>query len=184
MLRFMIAIVVALAVAPAMATEAGWAALRDGGKVVLLRHAYSTGSTDPANFDIANCATQRNLSERGKQQARRIGAVFAARSAPVERILTSRYCRTRDTARIAFEDARVEDFDALDLSPVGASDTAANIAAIIKEIQDFSGSGNLVMVTHLEIIQALTGAGAREGEAVIVRPDGDRLHVLARIVFN
>lgn len=182
--RFMIAIVAALAVSPAMATEAGWAALRDGGKVVLLRHAYATGSTDPANFDIGSCATQRNLSERGKQQARRIGSLFAARSAPVERILTSRYCRARDTARIAFEDARVEDFDALDLSPADASDTAGKVATIMKEIQDFSGSGNMVMVTHLENIQALTGAGAREGEAVIVRPDGDRLHVLARIVFN
>lgn len=184
MLRFLIAIVVALAVSPAMATEAGWAALREGGKVVLLRHAYATGSTDPANFDIGNCATQRNLSERGKQQARRIGALFAARSAPVERILTSRYCRARDTAKIAFEDAKVEDFDALDMIATDAPDAADKLAVIMKEIQDFSGSGNLVMVTHLENIQALTGAGAREGEAVIVRPDGDRLHVLARIVFN
>ena len=84
------------------ATEAGWALLRDGEHVVLLRHAMAPGAADPANFDIEKCSTQRNLSERGKQQARKIGALFAARAAPTERVLTSRYCRTMETARLAF----------------------------------------------------------------------------------
>ena len=88
----------------AQATEAGWALLRDGGHVVLMRHAMISGTTDPANFDIEKCTTQRNLSERGKQQARKIGALFAARAAPLERVLSSRYCRCLETARIAFRD--------------------------------------------------------------------------------
>ena len=58
------------------------------------------------------------------------------------------------------------------------------LAAVIKEIRDYSGSGNLVMVTHLETIQALTGQPAREGEAVIVAPQDDGLRVLGRIIFN
>ena len=92
--------------AEARATEAGWALLRDGEHVVLLRHAMAPGAADPANFDIEKCSTQRNLSERGKQQARKIGALFAARAAPTERVLTSRYCRTRETARLAFGERR------------------------------------------------------------------------------
>ena len=42
----------------------------------------------------------------------------------------------------------------------------------------------MILVTDLKVIEALTGQGAREGEAVIVRPDGETLHVMARIVFN
>lgn len=185
MLRFMIGLVATLALsAPALATEAGWAALREGGKVVLLRHAMATGTTDPANFDIANCATQRNLSERGKQQARRIGALFGARSAPVERILSSRYCRALDTASIAFRDTKAEPFEPLDLLPADSPDAATDLAAVMAEIEGFSGSGNMVLVTHLENIRELAGVSPREGEAVIVRPDGEKLHVLARIIFN
>jgi phosphohistidine phosphatase SixA len=184
MARIILALLAALALSPAAATEAGWALLRDGGHVVLLRHAMATGTIDPANFDIENCATQRNLSDRGKQQARKIGALFAARAAEVERVLASRYCRTFDTARFAFGDRHLEKFEPLDLPATDSSDTQAKTAAVMQEIQSFTGSGNMVLVTHLENIKALTGENAREGEAVIVRIEGDHLHILGRIIFN
>jgi hypothetical protein len=60
----------------------------------------------------------------------------------------------------------------------------ANRATILEEIGKFSDRGNMVMVTHLEVIQALTGETPREGEAIIVRRDGENIHVLGRIVFN
>ncbi|RUW17586.1 histidine phosphatase family protein, partial [Mesorhizobium sp. M4B.F.Ca.ET.013.02.1.1] len=97
MVRFLLALMLLLASATAHATDAGWALLRDGGHIVLLRHAMVTGAADPANFDIAKCPTQLNLSARGQQQASRIGALFAARAAPIERVLSSRYCRCLDT---------------------------------------------------------------------------------------
>ena len=179
-------LILLLALAPAGATEAGWALLRNGGHVVLLRHANITGSTEPANFDIDKCATQRNLSERGRQQARKIGALFAARAAPVERVLSSRYCRCLDTARMGFE-REPEPFAPLDPPPADQAGKAAQMAAIIGQVRDFSGSGNLVMVTHLEDIQELTGISPREGEAVIVTPkgedEGEGLRVLGRIAF-
>jgi phosphohistidine phosphatase SixA len=184
MARIILALLAALALSPAAATEAGWALLRDGGHIVLLRHAMATGMTDPANFDIENCATQRNLSDRGKQQARKIGALFAARAAEVERVLASRYCRTFDTARFAFGDRGLEKFEPLDLLAIDGSDTQAKTAAVMQEIRSFTGSGNMVLVTHLENIKALTGENAREGEAVIVRIEGDHLHILGRIIFN
>src|SRR5690606_36592585 len=73
-----------LAGTPASATEAGWALLRNGGQVMFLVHANAPGSGDPANFDVENCRTQRNLSDRGRQQARRICALISARAEPVE----------------------------------------------------------------------------------------------------
>lgn len=182
MIRFVLALLLLVVPAAADATESGWALLRDGGHVVLLRHAMVTGTTDPANFDIEKCATQVNLSVRGKQQARKIGALFGARAAPVERLLSSRYCRGLDTARIAFR-AEPEPFAPLDLLKTDASEKAAQIAAIMTEIRGYSGSDNLVMVTHLENIVALTGISPREGEAVIVEPQGDSLRVLGRVTF-
>ncbi|MEJ6784576.1 histidine phosphatase family protein [Aminobacter sp. Piv2-1] len=181
MLRLVLAIIVFLGAMPAQATEAGWALLRNGGHVVLLRHAATTGTVEPPSFDIEKCATQLNLSDRGRQQARKIGALFAARAAPVERVLSSRYCRTLETARLAFGDSLVEPLAALD-KPTEAT-IEADVTAVKEIIRNFSGSDNIVLVTHLENIQALTGASAREGEAVIVGLQGENLHVLGRIVF-
>ena len=181
MLRFLVALFL-LASPAAHATDAGWALLREGGHVVFLRHAMAPGTTEPANFDIEKCSTQRNLSARGKQQASKIGALFGARAAPVERVLSSRYCRCLDTARIAFE-AEPEPFAALD--PPAADEAARKTqeADILAQIRDYSGTDNLVMVTHVKNIQGMTGISPREGEAVIVAPDGDGLRVLGRIVF-
>jgi phosphohistidine phosphatase SixA len=182
LLRIAAALFLLAVVCPAQATEAGWALLRNGEHVVLIRHAMTPGAADPGNFDIEKCSTQRNLSERGKLQARKLGALFAARAAPTERVLTSRYCRARETAKLAFGNA--EDFPPLEPPAADEAERKAQLDAILKEVRDYSGSGNLVLVTHLETIQALTGAGAREGEAVVVGPEGEGLHVLGRIIFN
>lgn len=184
MLRLAAALILLFSATTALATEAGWALLREGGHVVLLRHAMVTGSGDPAGFDIEECATQQKLSERGRQQARKIGALFAARAAPIDRVLSSRYCRALNTATVAFGDSAVEVFEPLDLISNDPARAEAQKSAVLSEIENFTGGGNLILVTHLENITALTGAGAREGEAVIVGLDGEALRVLARIIFN
>jgi len=166
------------------ATEAGWALLREGGQVVLMRNAYAPGTNDPASFDIENCATQRHLSDRGRQQARRIGALFAARAEPVEKVLTSRFCRCSATAELAFGASTVEQFPALDYFSGDAEAQAERNAEVVEAIRVFTGSGNLVMVTHLETIEALLNVRPREGEAIIVDRSADPLRVAGRIVFN
>jgi phosphohistidine phosphatase SixA len=183
MLRILILAAALLAAHAASATEAGWALLRNGGQIVLLRHAAAPGVGDPANFDIEKCNTQRNLSDAGRQQARKIGALFAARAAPVERILASRYCRTLETARLAFGANKVESFEALDSFFQDAASKDPRTAIALDEIRKWNGSGNMVMVTHQVNITALTGQSSREGEALVVRPEGDGLHVIARIRF-
>lgn len=173
-----------LAVPQASATEAGWALLREGGQVVLLVHANAPGTSDAANFDIDNCRTQRTLSERGRQQARRLGALFAARAEPVEKVYSSRYCRALDTARLAFGDRLVEPLEALDSIARDSDGADAANAAVVALVRDYTDSGNLVLVTHPENVEALTGVRAREGEAVIVAPHDERLAMIGRIVFN
>lgn len=167
----------------ARATEAGWALLREGGQVVLIRHAFSSGSGDARGFSIDDCSTQRNLSERGRQQSEKMGALFAARAGRIERVVSSRYCRCLETATVAFEENTVEVLDALDLLP--GDPVAAQTAnqAVIALIGDHGGAGNLILVTHRENITALTGVSPREGEAVIVRLEGQSLRVLGRVVF-
>lgn len=185
----MIRILVALALLMtssglAGATEAGWALLRDGGHVVLLRHANAPGTGDPANFDLSNCATQRNLSDRGRQQARRIGALFAARAAPVEAVLSSHYCRCLETARLAFGPAISKGDERLDFLPGDAEGNEAKAQALTAFIRDYSDSPNLVMIVNEDVIQRLVGATSREAEAIIVSRSGEELRVAGRIRFN
>jgi phosphohistidine phosphatase SixA len=184
MRRAFIVVLLLLFCAPAEATEAGWALLREGEQVVLLRHAMAPGAAEPARFKIEDCGTQRNLSDRGQQQARKIGALFLARAAPTERVLSSRYCRALETARLAFGDNEPEPMEALDLLSTDEKTAEAQNKAVIDEVRAYSGSGNLILITHQENIKALTGAAAREGEAIIVRATEAGLDVIGRIIFN
>ena len=184
MTRFVLAAALFLVTLPAFATEVGWALLREGGQVVLLRHAYTLGTTDSDAFDIEDCATQRNLSERGKLQARKMGALFAARAAPVDKVYSSRLCRARTTAELAFQRIPIETFPPLDPPAGGAEYDAQARADVLDIVRNYRGSDNIVLVTDLAVIQALTGRSAREGEALIVDPGADLLAVHARIIFN
>ena len=85
-----------------LASDAAWQALRDGGTVALFRHARAPGTGDPPQFRLEDCSTQRNLSAEGRRQAQAIGEQFRARQIPVEQVLSSRWCRALDTARLAF----------------------------------------------------------------------------------
>ena len=50
--------------------------LKQGGKLIFIRHAYAPGGGDPINFDISKCNTQRNLNDSGRKQADKIGSLF------------------------------------------------------------------------------------------------------------
>lgn len=166
------------------ATEAGWALLREGGQVVLINEAYSLATGRHGGSDIENCTSQQRLSERGRQQAGKMGALFYARSAPVDLVLTSRHCRTQETASIAFRDSEIEIFEPLnELAPDSEGETE-QIEATITRIMDFGGSGNLIMVTHPTNIAALTGYTPRPGEAVILLRSDEKPGIAGRITFN
>ncbi|MBP0439699.1 histidine phosphatase family protein [Tianweitania sediminis] len=182
-LPLLLAMSMTLLAAPVQATEAGWAMLREGGHVVLLRHAYSVGGQAAAPNEAAACRAGRGLTDRGQQQARRIGSLFLARAQVVDQVYTGRSCRARQTADLAFRGADIMDLPALD-EPADDVAAAAAVAEIRALVEQYAEPENLVLVTNDVTIRALTGQAAREGEALIVRPVGELLHVAARIVFN
>lgn len=177
-------LLILLAVAPAAADETAWALLAQGGQTVLIRHARAPGTGDPRGFALDDCATQRNLSEEGRTQARLIGARFAERGIDLARVLSSRWCRSLETARLAFGAERVEPHEPLDSFFGDRSDEPARSAAARRAIAAFAGPGVLVMVTHQVNITALTGIVPREGEAIVVTADADSVRTLGRIRFD
>lgn len=159
----------ALADGAAAGEAEAWSALRAGAHVVLMRHADAPGGFgDPAGFKVEDCATQRNLSARGREDARKIGARLRSEAIAFERILASPWCRCIDTATL------------LAMGPVKTEATFGNVVVLRDQrdsltsgaravIDQWTGSGNLLVVTHGANIQALTGIQPASGEIVVVR---------------
>ena len=76
--------------------------LRDNGKIIFIRHSYAPGGGDPDGFDIANCASQRNLNSEGIAQSKRIGKFFEENDIIIDKVLSSEWCRCKETAKYAF----------------------------------------------------------------------------------
>jgi phosphohistidine phosphatase SixA len=176
----------AIASGPALATEAAWVRLSNGGYTILLQHSQTLGG-DASVVDPQDCSTQAVLSDRGRTQARRQGTRFAARAVIINGIYTSEYCRTQETADLAFGSYSVEVLQELD--PLGQAEMSEEeqLDAIIARINGFRGPGNQLFITHGGVVQALTGTTPRDGEAVIVGPvpeGSDRPAVVGRILLN
>lgn len=149
-----------------------WQALKAGGCVALLRHAQTeAGTGDPAGFDLNVCATQRNLSDEGRAQARAWGTQFVQRRIPIADVRTSAWCRAKDTARLAFGRYRI-------WSPLNSFFDGANPARraqgqtndVIRFIDSLRTPRNTLLVTHQVNITALTGETPAMGEMLLIRP--------------
>jgi phosphohistidine phosphatase SixA len=150
--------------------DALWAALAKPGHVALMRHADAPGTGDPAGFRIGDCATQRNLGERGRGQARALGAEFRRRGVAVSQVLTSQWCRARETAQLMALGPLVEEPAALNsfFGRPGERETAT--AALRRRLAALpADAATVVMVTHQVNITALTGVFPRSGEIVVLR---------------
>lgn len=176
-------------VLPARAQEAGfWTLLREGGCVVLMRHAQTEpGVGDPPNFKLGECGTQRNLSEAGRQQARRVGAAFTRERVKLDQVRSSAWCRCVDTALLAFGQNTV--WTPLN-SFFGSSGGPDQSNDVLRNVQGWMAPRNLMLVTHQVNITALTGENPAMGEVFVTRPgpalsggEPARLRVLARQTF-
>ena len=167
---------------PAHADDALWALLKQGGQIVLIRHAVTDpGVGDPPGFRVEDCATQRNLSEAGRAEARRLGAALRERGVPVARVLASPWCRAIETARIAtgvqpdLEPALANLFEYPQNRERQQAQFRALVAAMPKQ-------GNVLMFTHGSTTLAFTGVSPATAEMVIVTPEsGERYRVAGRI---
>jgi hypothetical protein len=164
---------------PAPADEVAWQALREGG-IVLFRHAIAPGGGDPPGMRLGDCTTQRNLDATGRDQARRIGDAMRAAGVTVGAVLASEWCRTRETAELAFP-GRVLPEPAFNSFFADRSAGPARTAAARAILLAWNGPGALFVSTHQVNITALTGIVPASGEGVVLRRAGHALVVGGRI---
>ena len=161
-----------------------WSELERGGVAVLLRHAQTDpGIGDPPGFRLGDCATQRNLSAEGRQQAQRIGAALAARGVRIDQVLSSQWCRCLETARLAFPKGKVEPYPALNSFFEDRSAEAQQTREAAARIAAIRAPANVVFVTHQVNILAVAGVSVGSGEAVLVRSAGGTVRTLGRLVL-
>jgi len=134
----------------AHATESIWEAVRTPGSVVVLRHSFASGGFDPPDARLYDCSTQRNLDERGRAQAQRIGAAFRQNGVAVGAVLSSPRCRCLDTARLAFGQA--QPWDVLQGALNDAERRQHQLAGIKKAIAEHRCGPTLVLVTHGSVV--------------------------------
>lgn len=143
-----------------------WTALVNGGHVALIRHGNAPpGYGDPPGFKIDDCTTQRNLDDRGRAQARALGAAFRQHRVRVDKVLSSPWCRCLETAELLA-------LGSVDKTwAVAASDKSPDRLPALKQIvSSWRGPGTLVVVTHALTVQALVGIMPGQAETVVLRP--------------
>ena len=149
-------------------TEQNWKPAQDGDKIILIRHAKAPGGGDPEGFKIKDCKTQRNLDEFGINQSKKIGKLFKEKKIKIDQVLSSQWCRCKDTAKYAF--GNFKEFSALNstYTPPYDQNEKQQIKDLKIYVNKWKGKGgNLVLVTHYVIILAITGETVRSGEIVI-----------------
>lgn len=146
-----------------------WRALRSGNHVALIRHALAPGFGDPSHFEIGKCATQRNLSDQGRQQATAMGDRFRAHGIAAARVYSSQWCRCLETAeRLAL--GPVTPLPALNsfFQDFARKETQTRQLQAWLAQQDLTQP--LVLITHQVNITALTGVYPASGEMVVIHP--------------
>ena len=141
--------------------------LEDGGKLIFIRHAYAPGSGDPGNFNLNDCSTQRNLSEEGRKQAEYIGEFFRNKNIKIDQVLSSEWCRCKETAEIAFTNFSTNSFLNSFYSYKFAKNKSKQINDLNDYIDKFKSDKNLVLITHYVIISEVLNYGPSSGEIVV-----------------
>ena len=141
--------------------------LEEGGKLIFIRHAYAPGNGDPDGFNLNDCSTQRNLSEEGRKQAQRIGEFFKKNKIEINIVLSSEWCRCKETAKIAFKNFSTNSF----LNSFYSSKFSKNKDKQIIEFNDYiknlESKKNLILVTHYVFISEVLNYGPSSGEMVV-----------------
>jgi phosphohistidine phosphatase SixA len=145
-----------------------WTALITGGHVALVRHGNAPPGYggDPPGFKIDDCATQRNMDDRGRSQAKAVGEAFRQHGVRVDRILSSPMCRCLETARLM----DLDDVESALTAAATADRSPERLAALKQMVSGWRGPGTLVVVTHALTVQGLVGILPGQAETVVLRP--------------
>ena len=141
--------------------------LKEGKKLIFIRHAIAPGNGDPDNFNIKDCSSQRNLDNNGIKQSKKIGLFFKNNKIKIDKVLSSEWCRCKDTAKYAFEN--FETFDALNsfYDERFTKNETKQINDLKKYIKNWDSDKNLVFVTHYVVISSILNKGSSSGEIII-----------------
>ena len=141
--------------------------LKKGGNLIFIRHAYAPGGGDPDNFNINDCSTQRNLSDKGREQAKNIGIFFKNNQIPIDKVISSEWCRCKETAQISFGKYETKNFLNSFFSQKFSKNRSKQIEDLKKFIKKWDRNKNLVLVTHYVLISEVLNYAPRSGEIVI-----------------
>ena len=155
--------------------------LKKRGNIIFIRHAIAPGNGDPQNFDISNCSTQRNLSKDGELQALKIGKFFKDNDIKLTKVLSSEWCRCKDTAKIAFGNYETKNFLNSFYDERFSENKDKQILDFQKFIRNWDKSGNLVLVTHYVVILEILDVTTSSGEIVITN---NNLEFLSSLEIN
>ena len=145
--------------------------LKEGGKLIFIRHAYAPGSGDPQNFNLYDCSTQRNLSKNGREQSKIIGNIFLKNKIETKNVYSSEWCRCKETASIAFKSYETKKFLNSFYSPQFLKNKSKQVKEFNDFIKDWDKKQNLIFVTHYVFILEITNYAPSSGEIVIVDKD-------------
>lgn len=176
-MKTLLACLLCLPLAPAWSFE-----LRDG-DVVIYRHALAPGGGDPPGLKLGDCSTQRNLSDAGREQARRIGAVLRDRlgTVRVTALWASPWCRTLETAQLEYPGLPVQQQPAFGSFFGQPAREAQMLDEARTLLAGWRGPGVLVVVTHQVTITGLSDVYPASGEGVAMRWTAGRGAVLGRL---
>ncbi len=155
--------------------------LEEGGKLIFIRHAYAPGSGDPDNFNLNDCSTQRNLSKEGQRQAEYIGEFFRNNKVKIDKVLSSEWCRCKETAKIAFKNFSTNSFLNSFYSSKFAKNKDKQVKALKEYIKKFKSDKNLVLVTHYVLISEILNYGPSSGEIVV---SDKNLNIIGSLEIN
>lgn len=163
--------------------DARFSLLSEPGIVAIMRHAHAPGTGDPASFRLDDCASQRNLGARGAEQARQIGAAIRAADVTVDRVLTSQWCRCRDTAKL-LDLGPVEELPALNSFFRYPDRSGRQTADLRQFLFDLPPEETVLLVTHYVNIRALAGRSAASGEVLLLKIEsGETISVVGEILI-
>ena len=156
---------------PANSNEKLINSLKEGEKLIFIRHAYAPGNGDPENFNLKDCSSQRNLNWEGINQSKKIGLFFTRNKIKIDKVLSSEWCRCKDTAKFAFKNFKK--FNALNsfYDSRFAHNKEKQIKDLKRFIKNWHSKKNLILITHFVVISEVLDVGSSSGEILISDKD-------------
>lgn len=140
--------------------------IKKDGSFIFIRHAYAPGNGDPNNFEINNCATQRNLNDKGKKQAKKIGIILKKLGINDNNVYSSEWCRCQDTAKLAFGEYKNLNYLNSFFDERYSKNKKKQIIELKKFIKNWDQNEDLIFVTHYVVILEILNIGTGSGDIV------------------